>query len=312
MPGMPIPPEAVIDMEIDQEKFRSLVSLSESTRLFVIQDQADAGKTTLLLRLLDNCKRMHHVPACLVDLGNDVITAPIDLVTAIRSGLGQLKFPTFDRLDFYRADKNFSAFGPDAATFAGIVDARGTVTTGSTPTTYTGLNLDLKNADTVQVNVDREWSAARERIAVAACIAAFLDDLRTLANQQPVVIMLDTFEGATSLRNWIVYDFLQPCCFDAGTHASNLVIVLAGTDTPDFRLNLHERHNAIVWTTDSPRAWQREHIVAVLHLHGYADLLPDAIDDIWDWVNKGNPIGRAFLLADAYRVLADTYRRVSA
>jgi len=102
-------------------------------------------------------------------------------------------------------------------------------------------------------------------------VQAFLQDLATCCQQQPVVIMLDAYERCQAdLQQWLRDHLLGPHCFDLEQRPDHLLLVLAGRAIPEFELYWSlDDCRAVVRSVKSLSKWTAAHVEECLQVHGY-------------------------------------------
>ena len=313
MPIRELDPEDAVNRDVEQEEFTNLLQFipGEDARLLIIRDdKPDSGKTTLLRRLHYNCARKKpSKPVCLIPLtenDNEKITSELQLLKKIVNALSKpdfdtfapLKFPTFEASENSRVKHIFAEFRPPAATHSGTVQAEGAQLG---PNSVVG-GIVMTNPYQVTVNAAGGWGPEQEDLARQESVKAFFTDLKVIADQEPVVILIDSFDERSEedVRNWILNNLVQ-FCFDLAYRPQQFVLVLAGRgrELPNFSQNPTFQH--LVKSRDSLRDWTKDHVRAILKVHRYDELTDEVFDLIWTQVQSGEPIGRVLKLVDLYK-----------
>lgn len=301
MPELELDPRDTIDRTVEQELFANLVSFETAARMLVISDRRGRGKSTLLRRLVYNCKReiKPAVPACLIDLADlsdSPDTTEFAFIAKVVSGLkiDQL-FPKFIALNRARGERNYGPFETDSASMYGQVTAKGEVRGDVT-------GLKIIQPAVVQLAAG-EFTPAQEQYARQKCIEAFFEDLRVVCAARPIVILLDHWEGCNhDLREWITDAFLQQHCFHAtkAQRPAKLAVVVAGNsyDGADERFGIRDQefvdlfkdepeYNETVLSKASLSDWEADHVREFLKLHRYTNVTDEDIDYLRHKLKKG-------------------------
>jgi hypothetical protein len=293
MPKKDFPPEKTVDREVERDVFAKLLRFKDEKRLLVIQGGEGTGKTTLLGRLQYDSEWIHELPSVLVSLELETIGTPFELIDAIKSGLSRPpfdpQFDLYDALNKMRASKQVQAL----AAFTGAIQDR--VNTQGAQIEGKGHieRLSLEPGD---------WTSELEQLVREECVKAFFADLKSIADEQPVVVLLDSYDKRcnSDLQRWILSSFVRPLCFDEG-RPKKLVVVLAGRPgegMPDFGQLAGGEYKPFITSIRSLAQWTEEHVRAVLELHGYGDLNDEDVDAIWTLVQGGRSIGQILLVAE--------------
>lgn len=253
-----------IDRKAEQELFTNMLRFEDEAHLLVISDRGGRGKSLLLERLAYLCRWTHQIPVSLVSLdqmeGND--TRRIALVERIRKDLksSQLAFPGFDRLNNARIFRQHEAFGGGFASAYGQGDFRNAVV-------HPGGRAGGIVADTV-VMKEREWTPEIEEFATEQCLQAFLEDLRAVASDRTVVLVLDAVDEKSDrvLREWVINELTRAYCLNRERCPKRLIIVLAGRQSFPF-LGIAELA-PLIKSIRSLSEWQPEHVRAFLAVNG--------------------------------------------
>jgi hypothetical protein len=305
-------PRDTIDRRAEQELFAGLVSFATPARMLVISDKIDRGKSTLLRRLQYNCKYEinppAHVPACLVDLGEDNLLTAFDLIAKIVEGLNiNDRFPKFTPLNIARTSKKIDPFDavykgmPGYANVGGDFIGRGKVVHGD------DVRGDKIGGNKYEYNMQREFTEGHETIARKKCIEAFFEDLRVLCATQPVVILLDHWENCNyDLREWIKGTFMREHFLnrDKNLRPAKLAIVVAGNsydkakakfgirdDEFDRLFNNEQECKETILSIRSVCDWDSKHVREFLEQHGYYQVSDEDIDMLRDCLKRRHTLG---------------------
>lgn len=306
-----IPPENLVDRITELDEFLKMLSFGDDARLLTICDEQGTGKSSLLRKLEYSCKyqRKPAVPVGRVSLDETGITGRFSLVQRIRERLSKYDFPHFDYLESARMSHFWPPFRPPAPSaaaqgIAGITDLGGATVSGGE---FVGVKVATEGpvyVDTSQeVTWSPEWASPdQEPKAQERCIRAFLQDLRVLADVEPVAILLDTFEAheqveERELATFVVDELVVPFCIDSSRPPSFL-LVLAGQRLPNFPALLSENDTQLRRSRDS-LTWEDDHVREFLILHGHDQLSEDDVELVCARVRQGFSISRALRLAEA-------------
>ena len=303
-----IPPENLVNRSTELDEFMNMLSLGDDTRLLTIRDEQGTGKSSLLRKLEYSCKyqRKPAVPVGRVSLDEQDITSRFTLVKRIRERLGKYDFPHFDYLESARISHFWPPFRPpapgSASQVVGLTNLGGASVTGGE---FAGVKVQTEGpvyVDTSQeVTYSSEWASPdQEPKAQERCIRAFLQDLRALADAEPVTVLLDTFEAhdrVEELDTFIVDELVVPFCFDPGRPRS-LLLVLAGQRLPNFEALLSDEDARLRRSRES-LTWEDEHVREFLILHGHDQLSAADVELVCGRVREGFSISRALRLAEA-------------
>ena len=300
MPSQPLKlPGDFINRKAERDLFDGLLQLNDEARLLAIEDKKGTGKSTLLELLEHNCKYIVEVAVSRVPLEESTINSSITFIERVRKGFGMgLTFKKFDELNQARLGKNGSAFSPSTPVLGGgVVDARATTLSG--PGSQI-VGSQVNSYGTLVLGGPPEWNSELADLAKGLCIQAFFYDLKLIADEKPVVVLLDSFERCNvDLRPWISDDFLLPLCFRVNSRPARLVLGMAGRELPDFAAVLGpEKHEKLV-RSRSLSGWEKEHVKDFLRVHGYGNLSDKDVEIVWAKVEQGFSIGSALNLAAA-------------
>jgi hypothetical protein len=303
-----IPPEKLVDRGKELDEFLKMLSFGDDARLLTICDEQGTGKSSLLRKLEYSCKyqRRPAVPVSRVSLDEQGITSWFSLVKRIRERMRKYEFPNFDYLDRARVGHFWSPFRPQAPgggeRIVGIVDVGGATVSGGE---FAGTKVQTAGPVHVHASPDvphyEQWAdSGQEEQAQGQCIRAFLQDLRALADTQPVAILLDTFEAhdqVETLATDIVDELIVPLCVEP-SRPRQFLLVLAGQELPNFEALLAGEHARVVRSRDS-LTWEDEHVRDFLILHGHDQLSDADVELVCERVRNGFSIARALRLAEA-------------
>jgi hypothetical protein len=304
-----IQPESAVDRDDEQKDFRNLLAFQDEVRLLIIRDQTETGKSTLLKRLHYNCtwEESPKKEAGLVDLDSskdkELITE-FDLILRIRQSLSKVKFAGFDLLNNARISRNSAPFrGPGAISqnFQGASFSGGQVKAS-------GMNIESQTVQNQTIIAGSEpWSAEQEEQAQNLSIEAFFSDLKAIADQQPIVILLDSFDKLSNqeLQVWIRDSLISTLCFDLEQRPAKLMLVVAGRELPGLMpLINHPNYGKLIRSKTPLSSWSDEHVEAFLKLHGYQNLDEEEMKQLVSLAKSGRPIGLILRLADAFNQFA--------
>jgi hypothetical protein len=302
-----LPPESIIDRQVQKEIFERMLQFEDDARLLAISDKADTGKSTLLRFFEYHCSYIQNVLVSLIALDEETIYSnEFDLIKGIREKLRPGPFDIFDsfenaRVSFYL---EHVAPNPGRTTFGGV--NVGTVsggTVGGIVHLYQIQNLGKLDLPPSRPPATAWTNPAMEKIARQKCVEAFLLDLKELCNSQPVVLLIDSWDGHRGngeLKQWILKYIIHPYCFDLKNRPVKLIIVIAGQKVPDFGVMLKDRYPRLV-KLPGASSWQKDHIRDFLNLHGYGDLTEEDLDFVFRKVQHGMAVGAALKLANVFK-----------
>ncbi len=295
-------PKHTVDRTVEQDEFHKLLQFTDAARLLAIRDKQGTGKSTLLRRLQYNCQWniTPRMPANLIQLEEPTVNTPFILIEKIRKGsFKTLPFKHFDECNKMRLTKNFALFTGPAPAYSGAVYAQG-ANLGGTNNLVSGQTVTTPQAQNMTINLGNgtgDWGLEQEEFAREECIKAFFADLKALGDQQPLVILLDSYERCDpDLQQWLLNDLLWPLCLDVPIRPAKVILVIAGRELPDFSL-----HDQRVRSRESLAMWEEDHVNDFLRLHGYDDLDDDDVDLVWDAIRRGKSIATALKMADLLR-----------
>jgi hypothetical protein len=247
----------------------------------VIDDKEGTGKTSLVRILEYHCKwrRKPKVPVSKVLLEDTSLTDQFALVTHIRNQVPDLPFTTFDQ----------------ALISSGPIPVTGPVT-GQID------NRDAKIAGGVQIGTliqpQGPPTAIQEAKMRQNCVKGFFNDIKSICAKEPLVLLLDTYDKRQpALSDWIRDTFLSQLCFDDDRPAK-LVVVLAGTELPDFRKILGDEGFGAIVRSRSGLTWEPQHVRDFLKANQFDTLPDDAVEFVCSRVAEGFSIFRALKLAE--------------
>lgn len=307
-----IPPENLVDRSIELDEFASILRFQGDARLLAICDAEGTGKTELLRILEYNCKYRFHprVHVSRVVLDDEEITDAFSFVRRVREQLRKSPFPHFDYFDSARLNHYWAPFAPAAPrsarseTYAAHFNLREAEIQG-TPR-FTGVSIEAGGGPVLVQKAEGfpsspQWASPdQEPKARERCVEAFLEDLRDLSNEQPIVLLIDAFEKAPrrdpGLETWLVDDVAWPLCVEENRPRS-FVLVIAGRKIPNLAARLPPDRTGVVASRDS-LTWEDEHVRDFLALHGYGGLSEDDVTLVCERVRLGFSISRALRLAE--------------
>jgi hypothetical protein len=278
-------PQKFIDREFEQELFEDLLKFEESARILAIRDKGGMGKSHLLERFQYRCRTVKpRTPISLIALDQLPDNSPHSLVKLMAEHLDRfrLKFDNFTKYENARQSANFSLISSSiylqSANFAGASDL-----------TIAGSAFrDVNNVNVVgsysSLNTDQE-KTAREVV-----VDSFFDDLQKYCSKQPIVIILDSYEKCNpSLQKWIVTHFLEKYFLGAIDISSQLVLVIAGRELPNFyNAWPSDDCDKLVKSINELHKWRKEHVEECLRVHGLIYEQSD-LDYFYKLIERGKP-----------------------
>lgn len=342
---------AHVDRQQELGIFRELIKFSSPARLLTICDKGACGKSWLLKYLQYNCgwEFKPPIPACLIELQN-FAAAPTAKNWAFVAKLAELldqivvdetpmdetpmdkttmlsRFPRFNR--FYKAliDEDWNAFcaqsappGPSVAGVQASVKVEGSVAPDGQ---VAGIVNEFKGPGPVTFYqqgtrgfTDQQKSEAQKR-----CIGEFFADLREVCKSQPIVILLDTWDGCDGeLREWLGRYFLCEFCFNShkSLRPDKLIVVITSRpyDPNDDRgrnglhpddLRLYLRGEQELSATPLPHtlgSWHRDDIRTLMANNGLPRATEQEIDLVQSNMDRGWTILQALKFIEMYRAIS--------
>lgn len=318
--ALSLDPRDLIDRHAEQELFTKLVH-SDSARVLTICDRGGRGKSSLLRRLVYNCRYEFRpaVPACMVELdridpsGFAVVSTIVNELDDVEPGM-RSRFAKFAELDDARTLKDFSVFDVDTRSRVGV-EVSGQATAGRVEGVAAGI---YQHSGSITVNQRTDFTEEQEQRAQRRCVDAFFEDLRTVCATDAVAIVLDAWERCyVDLRNWISEVFLRAHCLNPNPNLrpAKLAVVVAGRPhapveaphglRPDEFERLFDRREDFVTNILSVRSlseWEREHVRAFMVLNGCATPDDDDVDFIQSRLRKGWSLEKILTMIEEYLV----------
>jgi hypothetical protein len=248
----PFNPAGFVDRKDEQGVFNELLTFEHGARLMTIRDRSGTGKSHLLKLLRFKCQyAMPAVPVGLVPIDELADKSPYAFAAAVERALSQppfnLRFTAFRQAEERRIDRRL---GPLVAATANAGENRGEV-----------VGLKLEAGATFNLTVGDYAPDVLERLRDAA-VEGFLDDLRRIAAERPVVILIDAYEhSGGALEAWL-QGFLQGHVIDPDSRPDRLVVVVAGQSVPTEALQymLGARLPEFARALDALSPWERDHV----------------------------------------------------
>lgn len=262
-------PKKFIDREFEQELFEDLLTLTDAARILAIRDASGMGKSHLLELFRYRCRVSRpRTPVSLIDLKQLPDQSPMMFVKAVVEDLAALgvAFPNFNAYESARvsADFNFirASIYLQGASFRDARDVR-----------IAEVMTNVERADTIHVAASRvELTAEQREKAEDVCVRSFLDDVRAHCAEQPVVLLIDSFERCGErLFTWLHDHFLERYFFDQAQRPPKLLLVVAGQHLPDFASHWGpEECTTTVQSVEALHRWTRAHVEQCLKVHGFS------------------------------------------
>jgi hypothetical protein len=275
-------PSQFIDRAKEQELFIELVELQDEARVLAIRDSSNAGKSQLLKALRWECQfRDPPVPVSLVPLDQIEHKSAHQLVLSLETALRNFdcEFARFREVEEERSGRRLGAIGRVEA---------GSISGGDVS------GVKVEPGAVAIFNSSGEISFDLQEQLKLRAVDAFLEDLREVCKERPVVILLDAYEQCgRDLEQWIPLIFLRKHVFDPDVE--RLIVVIAGQRVPTAGLQkmLGDRFERIVKPLDSLSTWEREHIRQYLDLEGIEDYDDADVDLLYEKLKAGLSIGAA-------------------
>lgn len=279
-------PRKFIDRDFERELFEDLLTCDDQARILAIEDAGGMGKSELLRHFQYRCRTVKpRTPVSLIALDQLPDNSPLTLIQEIAKDLTafSLDFPTFEAADQARLAYDFTVIsGTVDLSHADLSQVQGVDAAGV-----------INKADTIQeVNIHGRAAFTPEQQAKAqeTCVKAFLDDLKSCADQQTVVLMLDAYERCDpDLQTWLRENLLERHYFDLDQRPARLFLVLAGRTLPNFTLYWAiEDCKAIVQSIESLSKWTAQHVEECLCVHHF-NYTPDQLEAFIKMIEIGLP-----------------------
>ena len=260
-------PEKFIDREFETELFENLLQFNDQARILAIKDKRGMGKSHLLAKLQYRCRVIKpRIPVSFIPLDQLEDARPYGLVNRIAQDLQNmaLEFPDY-------ALYNGALRLGDFKRFLTVMDLRSANFAGAQGARFSGTNLNFENVESVVYEDPVPFSPQQQGFAEEGCITAFFNDLTKSAAETPVVLMFDAYEKCEEkLQAWIEEYLLDKYFFNLEQRPKKLLLVLAGREVPAFENRWGvEDSKTVVSFVKELRKWKREHIEALLRVHGF-------------------------------------------
>lgn len=273
-------PDAIIDRHDEQLLFHQLLTFEDDTRVLTISDGGGRGKSALLRLLEHTCTLLTPpVPACLVELDdpehNDLYRIGLRLARNLR---GVDCFTDLLNLEDRAVEH---VFGGGAATGSVTVDK---VEGGE----VSGNKFEIAGDAHFTSGAITSDMEARLR---TRSVELFLEGVRELGRDQPVVLLFDAYEYVgQDVRQWIT-ELLRDHVF-AVDEARRLLVVVAGQKVPTatIKLMVGERYDALVRERGALSPWEHQHVRQFLDDNGVKDYDEDDVDYLVKQLAKGRSI----------------------
>ena len=290
-------PSDFINRNTEQDLFKRLMEFNGHARLFVVEDKRGTGKSTLLELLQYQCKFRFFSPVGFVQLDVPAINNPFVFVETLRNSIGLSEpFPRFDAKIAALYGKIPGAFAP-----VPVISVSGTVNAQSNISGGTQIGAEVNFAPS------GEWTDALDVQARNQCIKAFFEDLKSLYDEKPLVVLLDSYDRCSKeLKQWIIDEFVVPFSINTNKRPQRLLIVLAGRELPNFTALLADQYTALVISSSPLSPWEKEHVKDLLKVHQYTNLSDNDLEYVWQKIAVGSSLSQIFLLADAIMAVSDT------
>lgn len=318
---MIIPPGRTVDRHPEQAEFRAMLRLEDDARLLLIEDGPGTGKSTLLTKLRFNCRYEENIPASLVLLQDDpdlpdrtAITNEFELVNWIRQDLADegLPFPVFDFLNHLRMQFQPAPFTQSPAQVRSYLNeqaaSRGLSVYGKVEAEQiNGGVVAAVYIKELHLRRQRSWDhPEQERMASQRCVEGFKEDLRQIARERTVVLLLDSFESRhPGLGDRLIDSFIAPLTLRP-SRPERLVMVLATREGsgPPFRQMLRDETDRLVRPRKFPVWEEDDHIIEFLDLHGFGSLSQEDVRFIKGKIARGCSLVQALQLAKTLALIA--------
>lgn len=301
MIGAEFAPNKFIDREFEIGLFKRMLRSDSDARILAICDDKGMGKSTLLERFLYHCRVMVRpcIPVSLIRLGqlNLEDRTPLFIVQTIVKDLCKFDesfFRKFKHYNFARVSGDFSKFVTsiyfDNATFEG--------------SNVHIANVNIEYVENANITPGGALSEEQDRIARGRCLEIFIDELRAISSENPVVLLFDDYErcfdeeNEIHLNEWIIDALLRKMCFDSLRRPARLRIVLAGEKLPRFTVHWPpEECESTVDSVTQLYKWERHHVKEWLHIH-QLDYSKKLVDAFYTFIQRGLPPSKAIEMLD--------------
>ena len=287
--------------------------------MLTICDRGGRGKSTLLRRLIYNCKDEFSPPvaACMIELAHlnpspfAFVLSVVEQLEAAKAGT-RAKFENFAKIDDARAMRDFTVFGSEARMHAGIA-INPEVTADHVGGDVIGLYMQ---SGSINVPARPDFTEEQEQRAQKRCVDAFFEDLPSVCETETIVVALDAWERCNlSMRDWIYATFLRGCLLhpDPDMRPAKLAVVVAGQphvpgSTPfglrdDEFARLFERqedYEKCVLSRRSLSDWEPKHVREFMELIGYSMPDDEAVDFIQSRLRKGWSLEKVLTMIEKY------------
>lgn len=266
LPSKQFDPRKFIDREAEKARFEALLTFRDDARILAIRDQSGMGKSHLLEFFHHSCA-WKDIPVSLIDLKQLSDQSPLMFAKTVVKDLNDLgiSFPSFNHYDNARISADFN-------TILSSVYLQGANFTGASNTRISATMANVDHAESVYITTSyTELTIEQKEKAEDVCVRSFLNDLCTLSNTQPIVLLVDSFEYCCDpLRRWLHKPFLRSYFFDQQQRPSQLLLVVAGQNMPDFEVNWSpEDRIKTVALVERLHRWTRNHVEECLQVHGF-------------------------------------------
>jgi hypothetical protein len=254
----------LIDRDQERGLFAEILREADDARLMTICVPRRLGKSSLLECFEYECQQFGLPVARVViaDLGD---RSPFGFSEHLVELLKEhaLDFPTYDYYLGARAEEDFSVFRRALPTGQGEVRAGGATVTGGVVSNQ--VRDVYQSEHQVIQQAPKKWTGQQEEIAREHCARAFLDDLRTVTDEDRVLLLIDAFEDCPpALARWIERRLLAKHAL--ADPPTGLTVIVAGRISPQVPAVNEQRVRALT----SLSKWTDAHIATFLEQRGLA------------------------------------------
>lgn len=269
--GVPPARTLFVNRRDELQVFEQLLRFEESRRIMVLHDKAGTGKS-FLLRRFQRVVRQRYMPMCFMELAD--IRSPMALIEGIYQDLkdddSPLEFPEYEQLREAKSPR-WDAMVKDPQ-----VQQR-----------------DYEVAARERPGSGSEFTSAPRTSSLAwmdeqKAFRAFRHDLWKICQNQPVVILLDTYEALdANLKEWFLQKFIWHLAIRPDAARHQLLLVIAGQERPELETFYSpQQHQDRVYEIPELSRWTKGDIQDCMYAYGVA---PDerTVDVLYEKAQSG-------------------------
>jgi hypothetical protein len=272
----------LIDRDHERTLFGEILSEADAARLMTICVPRKLGKSSLL-ECFEYESQDFGLPVARVVISELDDRSPFGFSEQLVGLLTEhaFDFPTYDYFIGARADEDFSVFRRTLPSGQGEVRAGGATISSSVVANqlrdvYQGDNQTIQQAP-------KKWTDQQEQMARERCALAFLEDLRTVTEQDRVLLLVDAYEDCPpTLARWLERRLLAKHVL--ADPPTGLTVIVAGRTGPE----LPPANAQPVRALTSLSKWTDAHIQTFLERRGisteqlYVDMVRNGLHEL-DW-----------------------------